>query len=63
MLFFFADLVASAPASVVSATAEGTDAGAMLVSRDPPARFWPVSRGRRVLPRLIWLSPGTVAGS
>ncbi|NNJ12775.1 hypothetical protein EKD04_020830 [Chloroflexales bacterium ZM16-3] len=56
MLFFFADPAPFAPASVVTATADGADAGAMLVSRDPPARFRHVSRVHRVLPRLIWLS-------
>jgi hypothetical protein len=56
MLFFFAETVASDPANVVIATAEGTDAAAALVSRDPHARFRHVPRGRRVLPRLIRLS-------
>lgn len=56
MLFFFAETVASDPANVVIATAEGTDAAAALVSRDPHARFRDVPRGRRVLPRLIRLS-------
>jgi hypothetical protein len=39
MLFFFAGPVASAPANVVVATAEGTDAGFARSARSFPARF------------------------
>ena len=41
---FFADPTPFAPASVVTAAAEGTDAGAMLVSRDLIFRFQSVFR-------------------